>query len=129
VTIRDTINPGERAHSVLAFRGDADRPFDPSNGSYFAFDMDGAEIYARNRAEATGAVPMVLKARLLVRKTLIDDDLVEWIGYDPEKIEGLVACGYDSVASASGSEIFVFSPERIEVIGEEPVAGAKYGPR
>jgi hypothetical protein len=110
------------ARVSIGYRGDAGREFDPSNGTYFSLNREWAEWYARNQAKTRPGAPKILTAYLRLDKTLVDDDLVEAIAYlDPNAVNDLQQQGYDSVASRSGSEIFVFSATNIEVIAEEPL--------
>jgi hypothetical protein len=123
---QNMIDTTETAATHEWFHGDAGRPFDPSSGAYFTLSRDWAETYARTRAEIMGAIPVVTTARLGVQHVLIDDDVVEWIGYEPEKVLELQENGYDSVANASGTEMFVFPSVAVEVLSETFLAASSY---
>ena len=90
---------------MIAYHGTAKKSFSLSFGTYLTKHKNIAEWYANNSADAFGGNPVVHSVYLEGKGLLLDNDKIEWIGYEQSELEMLRSQGYDFLHNESYSEI------------------------
>jgi len=90
--------------------------------SYFTAHQDHAEQYARNQADAGKGDPRIYKVTLhLKNPKVVDQNYIEWAGYDENEVKKHRDAGYDAIMNDSKSEIVAFDPFSVEVHHGRPI--------
>ena len=105
----------EYGRPLVVYHGTG-QDFDSFNGaSYLTKDPWQASDYAFNNAGSMGGFPCILPVYLSMQNpALVDDDYIEWAGYENREISHLIALGYDGMINLSMTEIVVFDPGQVK---------------
>ena len=78
-----------------------------SIGTYLTCDKTLAEWYADNSSNEFGGCPKVISTYLEGKGLLLDTDVMEWIGYESDKLKSYSSQGYSFIHNESFSEIVI----------------------
>jgi hypothetical protein len=83
---------------------------------FFTSNLGDARNYAKTRSEVTGEPARVLEAEFAPRNPkILDDDTMEWIGYEKAQLDKYRAMGHDALMRADKREIIALDPRSIRV--------------
>jgi hypothetical protein len=105
----------ERVGKTHIFHGTAGTSGVP-HSPFFTNNLGDAQNYAKTRSEVTGERPRVLEGEFEPHNPkILDNDTMEWIGYEKGQLDKYRAMGHDALMRADKREIIALDPTTIKV--------------